>query len=42
MDHMTSNGLRFAPAVEGDKPFYSSFYNLLTGYDAGVSQLIGK
>ena len=42
MDHMTSNGLRFAPAVEGDKPFYSSFYNLLTGYDAGVSQLVGK
>ena len=42
MDHMTSNGLRFAPAVEGDKPFYTSFYNLLTDYDASVSQLAGK
>ncbi len=42
MDHMTSNGLRFAPAVEGDRPFYTSFYNLLTGYDAGLSALVGK
>jgi len=42
VDHMTSNGLKFAPAVEGDYPFYTSFYNLLLGYDAGLSRLSGK
>lgn len=42
MDHMTSNGLRFAPAVEGDKPSYNAFYMLLKDYDASLSQLAGK
>ncbi len=42
IDHMTGNGLRFAPAVEGDRPFYTSFYNLLISYDASTSQLAGK
>lgn len=42
VDHMTSNGLRFAPAVEGDYPFYTSFYNLLITYDSGLARLSGK
>ena len=42
MDRMTSNGLRFAPAVEGDRPFYTSFYNSLIIYDSALRDLAGK
>jgi hypothetical protein len=42
IDHMTSNGLRFAPAVEGDRPSYTSFYNQLIIYDSSLRDIAGK
>lgn len=41
IDHMSANGLRFASAVEGDQPFYSSMYNLLREYDFKLDSLTG-
>jgi hypothetical protein len=33
--YMTANGLRFAPASEGDEPYYSALYRSMLDYDAG-------
>lgn len=36
---MTQQGLRFAPAVSGDEPYYTSLHRALVDYDMGVAQL---
>jgi hypothetical protein len=36
---MTREGLRFAPAVSGDEPYYTSLHRALVDYDMGVTQL---
>ncbi len=36
---MTQQGLRFAPAVSGDEPYYTSFHRSLVDYDMGMAQL---
>jgi hypothetical protein len=36
---MTQQGLRFAPAVSGDEPYYTTLHRALVDYDMGVTQL---
>jgi hypothetical protein len=36
---MTREGLRFAPAVSGDEPYYTTLHRALVNYDMGLSQL---
>jgi hypothetical protein len=39
VQQMTREGLRFAPAVSGDEPYYTSLHRALVDYDMGVAQL---
>lgn len=39
VQQMTREGLRFAPAVSGDEPYYTSLHRALVDYDLGVAQL---
>jgi hypothetical protein len=39
VQQMTREGLKFAPAVSGDEPYYTSLHRALVDYDAGVAQL---
>lgn len=40
--HMTANGLRFAPAVSGDEPYYTALHQALVTYDDGIAQLVTR
>jgi hypothetical protein len=37
---MEANGLKFAPATEGDEPFYTALYRSLLNYDASLARLV--
>jgi len=39
VQQLTREGLRFAPAVSGDEPYYTSLHRALVDYDMGVAQL---
>jgi len=39
---MTRQGLRFAPAKDGDEAAYTSLYQSLRAYDAGTSQMVAQ
>jgi hypothetical protein len=39
VQQMTREGLRFAPAVSGDEPYYTSLHRALVDYDMGMAQL---
>ncbi len=39
VQQMTREGLRFAPAVSGDEPYYTSLHRALVDYDMSVAQL---
>jgi hypothetical protein len=39
VQQMTREGLKFAPAVSGDEPYYTSLHRALVDYDLGVAQL---
>jgi hypothetical protein len=39
VQQMTREGLRFAPAVSGDEPYYTALHRALVDYDMGVAQL---
>ncbi len=39
VQQMTREGLRFAPAVSGDEPYYTSLHRALVDYDMNVAQL---
>jgi hypothetical protein len=36
---MTREGLKFAPAVSGDEPYYTSLHRAMVDFDLGVAQL---
>ena len=38
---MDRNGLKFAPATDGDESAYNAFYQDLLSYDAGLSRIGG-
>jgi hypothetical protein len=40
--HMTANGLKFAPAVSGDEPYYTALYQNLVDYDNGIATLVAR
>jgi hypothetical protein len=40
--HMTANGLKFAPAVSGDEPYYTSLYSAMVAYDNGIATLVAR
>jgi hypothetical protein len=40
--HMTANGLRFAPAVSGDEPYYTALHSAMVTYDDGIAQLVTR
>jgi hypothetical protein len=40
--HMTRNGLKFAAAVSGDEPYYSSLYQAMVAYDNGIATLVAR
>jgi hypothetical protein len=40
--HMTANGLRFAPAVSGDEPYYTVLHRALVTYDDGIATLVAR
>jgi hypothetical protein len=42
VDHMTGNGLTFAPALDGDEAAYQALHTALAGYLAGVRKQAGK
>jgi hypothetical protein len=42
VQHLTQNGLKFAPANEGDEASYTSLYNALLTYDAGLMRLVSR
>ena len=35
--YMAEKGLQFAPAVEGDEPYYQALHTALTAYDVAVN-----
>src|SRR5262249_3647977 len=39
--YMDKNGLKFAPATDGDESAYNAFYQNLLTYDAGLSHIVG-
>ncbi len=39
VQQMTREGLRFAPAVSGDEPYYTALHRALVDYDLNVAQL---
>jgi len=39
VQQMTREGLRFAPAVSGDEPYYTALHRALVDYDLGLAQL---
>jgi hypothetical protein len=39
VQQMTREGLRFAPAVSGDEPYYTMLHRALVNYDLSVAQL---
>jgi len=39
VQQMTREGLKFAPAVSGDEPFYTSLHRAMVDFDLGVAQL---
>ncbi len=39
VQQMTREGLRFAPAVSGDEPYYTSLHRAMVDYDMQVAQL---
>jgi hypothetical protein len=38
---MNRNGLKFAPATDGDEAAYNAFFQDLLSYDAGLSRIVG-
>jgi hypothetical protein len=42
VDFLTKNGLKFAPATQGDETFYSSLYQSMRSYDAGISRVASR
>jgi hypothetical protein len=42
VQHITSNGLQFAPASPGDEPYYMALYQSFLTYDTGISQLVSR
>jgi hypothetical protein len=42
VDYMTKNGLKFAPATEGDESYYSALYQSIRSYDAGLVRLAAR
>jgi hypothetical protein len=40
--HLTRNGLRFAPATQGDEAFYTALYHAMLTYDAGLMRLVSR
>jgi hypothetical protein len=40
--HMTANGLKFAPAVSGDEPYYTTLYSAMATYDDGIATLVAR
>lgn len=41
VDEMTRNGLKFAPAVSGQEPSYSTLYAAMATYDVGLQRMVG-
>jgi hypothetical protein len=39
---METNGLKFAPATDGDEPFYTALYRSLLNYDASLMRLVNR
>jgi hypothetical protein len=42
VQHITDNGLQFAPASPGDEPYYMALYQSFLTYDTGISQLVSR
>ncbi len=40
--HMTANGLKFAPAVSGDEPYYTALHSAMVSYDDGIATLVAR
>ena len=40
--YMTSNGLKFAPAVSGDEAAYASLYSALAAYRRGLETEVAR
>jgi hypothetical protein len=40
--HMTANGLKFAPAVSGDEPYYTTLHSAMVAYDNGIATLVAR
>jgi hypothetical protein len=41
VEYMDKNGLKFAPATDGDEASYNTLYKALLTYDAGLSRIVG-
>jgi hypothetical protein len=39
---MAMNGLKFAPATDGDEPFYTGLYRSILNYDASLMRLVQR
>jgi hypothetical protein len=42
VDHLSRNGLRFAPAGTSDQTYYSALYHSMLTYDSGLSRLASR
>lgn len=38
VQHMTKNGLKFAPATTGEEPYYTSLHRAMANYDVAMNQ----
>ena len=42
VDFMSRKGLRFAPATDGDEPYYTALYRSVLSYDSSILRLINS
>jgi hypothetical protein len=42
VDNMLRQGLKFAPATDGDESYYRAMYQMLRAYDQGLTQLASR